>query len=211
MISPVAASTTSRGQHAARQLRQAQIAPRRLDQVVDPDAQLGAAVVLVDDDVLRRRRSGAASGSPSPPFACAVSARPLRAPWVDRKYSSTVSPSRNDERIGSSMMRPDGSAIRPRMPAICEICWMLPLAPDWAIIAHRAVRVEHLADRLGDLVLGLGPDLDDLVVALVIGDQTAAIVLLDALDLFVGLCEDPSFSVGMVMSAMAIVMPDCVA
>ena len=21
------------------------------------------------------------------------------------------------------------------MPDICEICWMLPLAPDWAIIA----------------------------------------------------------------------------
>ena len=37
--------------------------------------------------------------------------------------------------MGSSMIRPEGSAIRPRMPDICEICWMLPLAPDWAIIA----------------------------------------------------------------------------
>ena len=47
----------------------------------------------------------------------AVSARPLRAPWLEMKYSSTVMPSRKFERIGRSMIRPDGSAIRPRMPA----------------------------------------------------------------------------------------------
>ena len=64
----------------------------------------------------------------------AVSARPLRAPWVERKYSSTVSPSRKLDRIGSSMIRPEGSAIRPRIPAIWEICWMLPLAPELAIM-----------------------------------------------------------------------------
>ena len=45
------------------------------------------------------------------------------------KYSSTDSPSRNDERIGSSIIRPEGSDIRPRMPAICRTCAMLPLAP----------------------------------------------------------------------------------
>ena len=45
------------------------------------------------------------------------------------KYSSTESPSRKDERIGSSMIRPEGSAISPRMPAICRTCVMLPFAP----------------------------------------------------------------------------------
>ena len=65
----------------------------------------------------------------------AVSARPLRAPWVEMKYSSTVSPSRKLERMGSSMIRPDGSAIRPRIPAIWRICWKEPFAaPDWAIM-----------------------------------------------------------------------------
>src|SRR5205814_8329067 len=52
------------------------------------------------------------------------------------------------------------------------------------------IRVEHTGDRPGDLVLGFGPDLDDLVVAFVIGDQTAAIVALDALYLFVRAFED---------------------
>ena len=65
----------------------------------------------------------------------AVSARPLRAPWVEMKYSSTDSPSRNEERMGRSMMRPEGSVISPRMPAICRICVMFPLAPELDIIA----------------------------------------------------------------------------
>ena len=59
----------------------------------------------------------------------AVSASPLRAPCVEMKYSSTERPSRNEERIGSSMIRPAGSAISPRIPAIWRICVMLPLAP----------------------------------------------------------------------------------
>ena len=33
------------------------------------------------------------------------------------KYSSAVSPSRKLDRIGRSMIRPDGSAINPRIPA----------------------------------------------------------------------------------------------
>src|SRR3989304_198168 len=45
------------------------------------------------------------------------------------KYSSTVRPSRKEERIGRSMMRPAGATIRPRIPAICAIWLMLPLAP----------------------------------------------------------------------------------
>ena len=40
-------------QQTSWQLRQAQIAPRRIDQVVDPDALLRAAVLFIDDHVLR--------------------------------------------------------------------------------------------------------------------------------------------------------------
>ncbi len=50
------------------------------------------------------------------------------------KYSSTVRPSRKLERIGRSMMRPEGSVISPRMPDICVIWLMLPFAPDVAIM-----------------------------------------------------------------------------
>jgi hypothetical protein len=54
-----------------------------------------------------------------PEFAVfkAVSARPLRAPWVELKYSSTDRPSLKFEMIGLSMISPEGFAIRPRMPA----------------------------------------------------------------------------------------------
>ena len=47
----------------------------------------------------------------------AVSARPFRAPWVEMKYCSTVSPSRKFAVIGVSMIEPSGLAIRPRIPA----------------------------------------------------------------------------------------------
>ena len=63
----------------------------------------------------------------------AVSARPLRAPWVEMKYSSTVSPSRKEARMGSAMIWPWGSAMRPRMPAICRIWVMLPFVPELAM------------------------------------------------------------------------------
>ena len=64
----------------------------------------------------------------------AVSARPLRAPWLEMKYSSTLIPSRRLERIGRSMIRPDGSAIRPRMPASWWTWVTFPRAPEWVII-----------------------------------------------------------------------------
>ena len=71
-----------------------------------------------------------------PEFAVfsAVSAKPFRAPWVEIKYCSTVSPSRKFAVIGVSMISPDGFAIRPRIPASCLICWVLPRAPESAIM-----------------------------------------------------------------------------
>ena len=64
----------------------------------------------------------------------AVSARPLRAPWVEMKYSRTVRPSRKLLRIGRSMIRPDGSAIRPRMAPSWPILPLFPRAPEAVII-----------------------------------------------------------------------------
>ncbi len=64
----------------------------------------------------------------------AVSESPFRAPWADIKYSSTSSPSRKLDLMGSSMVRPVVSAISPRIPASCLICWLEPRAPESAIM-----------------------------------------------------------------------------
>src|SRR4029450_12612616 len=61
-------------------------------------------------------------------------ARPLRAPWVELKYSSTLKPSLKFEMIGVSMISPDGLVIRPRMPASRFICVVDPRAPECPII-----------------------------------------------------------------------------
>src|SRR5262245_56516825 len=47
-------------------------------------------------------------------------------------------------------------------------------------------RAEH---DIGNLVTGVSPNVDDLVVTLTIGDDALAILLLDLLDLFVGIAE----------------------
>jgi len=69
-----------------------------------------------------------------PEFAVlsAVSARPLRAPWVEMKYWRTERPSRKFVVIGVSMISPDGLAMRPRMPASWRICCAEPRAPESA-------------------------------------------------------------------------------
>ena len=65
----------------------------------------------------------------------AVSAKPLRAPWVEMKYSSTLSPSRKLDFTGTSIKRPLGSDMRPRIPAIWVIWLMFPFAPELAMRA----------------------------------------------------------------------------
>ena len=64
----------------------------------------------------------------------AVSARPLRAPCVEMKYSSTSRPSMKLDLIGRSMISPFGLAMRPRMPASWRICLKEPRAPELAIM-----------------------------------------------------------------------------
>ncbi len=63
----------------------------------------------------------------------AVSAKPLRAPCVEVKYSSTFKPSRKLARIGVSMISPFGLAIRPRMPQSWRIWPIEPRAPEVAM------------------------------------------------------------------------------
>jgi hypothetical protein len=64
----------------------------------------------------------------------AVSDSPLRAPWVELKYSSTVRPSLKFEMIGVSMISPDGLFISPRIPPSCFIWVTEPRALEWAIM-----------------------------------------------------------------------------
>ena len=69
----------------------------------------------------------------------AVSARPLRAPCVEMKYSTTVRPSRKLDVIGLGMVSPFGLETSPRMPAICLTCIWLPRAPELTIIQTELV------------------------------------------------------------------------
>ena len=70
-------------------------------------------------------------------------------------------------------------------------------------IHHQENRVQFLAalvvfegaeHDVGDLVAGMRPDVDDLVVALAVGDDALAILLLDRLDLLVGVLRSRSLS-----------------
>ena len=76
---------------------------------------------------------------------------------------------------------------------------------------HRAEAVQAVHHRRREVVGRLLPDLDDLLVALVVGDQAALELLVDLVDGGVGLGQAPGLSGGMTMSATAMVMPPRVA
>ena len=52
------------------------------------------------------------------------------------------------------------------------------------------VGFELLHERLGELVVGVGPDIDNVVVAFVVGDKTHGILSHDLFDLLVGLLDE---------------------
>src|SRR5436190_1307124 len=94
----------------------------------------------------------------------AVSARPLRAPWVEMKYSRTDRPSRKFDLIGRGMISPRGFATRPRIPAICWTCITLPRAPEptirsnglnlaWRVSACMRVALHQHGGELGEVTL----------------------------------------------------------
>ena len=83
---------------------------------------------------------------------------------------------------------------------------LLPLRVGHLVGAELA---QHL---VGDAVGDLGPDVDDLVVALAVGDQTLVVLILDLAHLAVGLVEQLRASAaGITMSLMPIEMPARVA
>ena len=55
---------------------------------------------------------------------------------------------------------------------------------------HGVKRIEHQLDRAGDLLFCARPDLDDLVVALLVRDETTPVVTLDARHLGIGSIQD---------------------
>ncbi len=133
----------------------------------------------------------------------AVSANPLRAPWVEMKYCKTDSPSRKLAVIGVGMISPEGFDIRPRIPAIWRICSLEPRAPESAMMkiglgSPRGVRTAaHLAEHLvGHLLGDAVPDVNDLVEALARGDDAAGALPLDLLDLLERVVDQPFLRTG---------------
>ena len=97
--------------------------------------------------------------------------KPFLAPCVEMKNSKTVRPSRKFARIGISMISPDGSAIRPRMPASCRIWFVEPLR---ARVGHHVDRIEFgkaLHQGFGHLVGRFRPDLDDVFFSFFVGQE----------------------------------------
>ena len=119
----------------------------------------------------------------------AVSARPLRAPCVEMKYSSTDRPSRKLDLIGRGMISPFGLATRPRMPAIWRTCIMFPRAPEWTIMWTGLVGGKLSCMALATSSVAPRPDLDELLATLEVGDQAALVLLLDLGRLLLGVGE----------------------
>jgi hypothetical protein len=66
-------------------------------------------------------------------------------------------------------------------------------------------------ERVGDGVGGLGPDVDDLLIALAVGDDAVAVLLGDLFDFGVGLGDDFLLLLGMTMSTIPMEVPERVA
>ena len=108
--------------------RAVQTSPRSVPQ--------SSSLIITSCDTSTRRRVR----YPASAVFMAVSARPLRAPWVEMKYSSTDIPSLKFERIGFSIIcAPSapafcGFAISPRIPESWRIWSLEPRAPESSII-----------------------------------------------------------------------------
>ena len=59
-----------------------------------------------------------------------------------------------------------------------------------SVLVQNVFRAEHVHHRLGDLLVGVRPDVDDLVVALALSHETGRILLLDLLDRLLRRTED---------------------
>jgi hypothetical protein len=122
----------------------------------------------------------------------AVSARPLRAPCVEMKYSKTVRPSR---KFAKNRLLNDVTArLGHQTTHASELTHLLTVTAR-AGVHHQVnrvelllalVRFERLEHDVRDLIGRVRPDIDDLVVTFAGGDDTLAMLLLDFLDLLEG-------------------------
>jgi hypothetical protein len=101
------------------------------------------------------------------------------------------------------------------MPANWRICCGTARAgvhhhEDGVDVRLVVVELHRLEHHVGDFVGGVGPHVDDLVVALAVGDDALA-VLLRLRRLLVGGVEHLVFFCGMIMSTMPMEMPARVA
>ena len=161
-------------QSVARTARGSAATPPRVIQVPMSVPQSSSRVMTSCATSTRRRVR-----YPESAVRSAVSARPLRAPWLEMKYSSTLIPSRRLLRIGRSMIRPDGSAMRPRMPASWWTWVTLPRAPEWVIIQTDPSRSSPSSIFSVTVSVVLRQTSTGLVVALVLGDEAAPELAID--------------------------------
>ena len=160
----------------------------------DDDAVDRAAIDLVDDHVLRRVDE----------FARQVTGIGRLKRGVGQTFAGTVG---RDEILEHGQPFAEVRGDRPlddfarrlghQTAHAGELFHLLAIAAR-AGIDHEEDRVQFLAalvmlegaeHDVGDFVAGVGPDVDDLVVALAIGDDAFAVLLLDLLDLLVGVRE----------------------
>ncbi len=160
----------------------------------------------------------------------AVSARPLRAPCVEMKYWRTLRPSRKFAVIGrlDDLARRLGheAAHAGQLPDLLRGAAGARVGHDVDRVERRLLALLALAlpvdaggrlgadlahHLLGDLLGDLRPDVDDLVVALAVGDETLGVLVLDVVDLLVARSSSSCFFAGITMSSMAMEMPAFVA
>ena len=103
-----------------------------LDDGGDVDSLERPAILFIDDGFLSHIYELAGQVAGIGRFQGRIR-QPFPAPWVEMKYCITFSPSRRLEVIGVSMISPEGLLIRPRIPASCRICCLLPREPESAM------------------------------------------------------------------------------
>ena len=158
-------------------------------------AALGAAVVLADDDVLRHVHQTTGQ--------VARVRRTQRG--VGQTLAGTVG---GDEVLQHRQALAEVGLDRPRDDVALRVGHQTTHGRDLPDLHHVSggTRVDHHEDRvgpvevrlhrLGDLVGGLGPDLDELLATLLVGDQTALELLLDLGGLRLVLGQDLGLVVG---------------
>ena len=153
------------------------------------DAALGAAVLLADDDVLRDvdQTTGQVAGVGGPQRG------------VGQTLAGAVG---GDEVLQHGQALAEVGLDRPRDDLALRVGHQTTHAGDLPDLHHvpAGAGVDHHPDRvvlrevglhlLGDLAGRLGPDLDELLAALLVGDDAALVLLLDLLGLLLVPVED---------------------